>query len=237
MQNENHFIAAQEYLQSSVLSGMEELYSKGDERVLESQNMSHQTKLKLISTILHLLEKENLSPQSVLDVCCGDGKLTEAFSLIFPNSQGFDACENAIGQNKVNSSKPENYFVGDALFPEKYLKQKYDLIIIHQAHMLKRPVLGNVSESEYEGFYVDFLNKYLECLNPGGMLLISHGINGPEHIKPERLTNSFNMNLFSLKLPALLSLFPSRFKSIAYFFDALIAKLFKRKVTSFYITK
>lgn len=233
----SHFKSAQKYLQNSVLSGLEELYDQKNKEVLESQNMSHQTKLKLISTILLLLEKENINPTSLLDVCCGDGKLTEALRLIYDDSQGFDACQNAIAQNKENSHYPNTYFVGDALFPEECLKQKYDLIIIHQAHMLKRPVLGDVSSSVYYDFYNDFLKKYLEHLNPGGMLIISHGINGPEHIKPEKLPSEFRPQSFSLKLPALVSLFPNRLKEFAYTLDKWIAKIFKNSVTSFYLLK
>lgn len=237
VQNQEFFYQAQKYLSSQVVDGIEKLYESSSQQALDSQNMSHLTKLKAVSTFLHIIEDNNLKIESVLDVCCGDGKLTNSLSLIFKDVEGFDACKNAIACAKKISGIDSRFFVGDALFPENVLTKKYDMIILHQAHMLKRPILGEGYDERYDKFFNDFITKYLGFLNPNGILVISHGINGPEHIKPERLNIGITPVLFSQKLPALKALIPQRFSKLATLLDQVIAKLFKSKVTSFYLIK
>ena len=236
IKNKEFFYQAQNYLSSQVVSGIEKLY-EAESDSLESQNMSHLVKLKATATFLHLIEDNNLKINSVLDVCCGDGKLTNSLSLIFDHVEGFDACKNAITYAKKISDAESRFFVGDALFPEEVLTKKYDMIIFHQAHILKRPILGEGYSEKYDVFFNDFIKKYLNFLNSDGVLIVSHGINGPEHIKPERLSVGYKPVLFSQKLPALRSLLPESFKGLATLLDKFLSKLFKTKVTSFYIIK
>ena len=145
-----------------------EALSSGDIRPLASHNLLQgmDVEFRFLENLLIRAFDIKLSGANVLDVCCGIGELVRYFNSINMKAVGFDLNEDAIKLAK--SIDPEGmYFVSDATNVCKEVRaQKYDLIMIREAHPYTR-----IHDNEFQ---VKLTEDYLSMLKPGGTLVIAH---------------------------------------------------------------
>ena len=100
-----------------------------------------------------------------LDVCCGIGEISRYLTTIGFDTVGFDLSEDAIKIAK--KIEPDgNFHICDATdLNNKISSQKYDLILIREAHPFTR--------IHDDKFQVKLISTYLDLLQPDGILVIA----------------------------------------------------------------
>ena len=127
--------------------------------------------LDMIFKLAHcILGWEFSSCKTALDVCCGAGYMTNCLNSAGFSAHGIDLCEDAISLSEKNF--PECTFsVCDATNPDDVvLSSKYDFVLIREAHPFSR-----INEWEYQK---KILDKYLNSVSQGGMMVIAHATFG-----------------------------------------------------------
>ena len=126
--------------------------------------------VKFIEDLVNVFFSYKILKNNALDVCCGVGYMTQVLKSMGFKTIGFDINKDAISIAKLSDPKGK-YYNCDAVYPDaEILNQKYDLIMIREAHPLSR--IRN------DNFQNKFIQKYLKLLNPGGVCVISHARKG-----------------------------------------------------------
>ena len=91
-----------------------------------------------ISDLARYYARKILGPGSALDVCCGAGYMSNCLKNQGYNVRGFDINVDAVTLAKQTYPDIE-FFVDDAASPSNHVsEEKYDFILIREAHPFSR---------------------------------------------------------------------------------------------------
>lgn len=144
----------------------------GNVESLKSHNILNDghVELRFVQHLIRAFFQSDLEGKSALDICCGAGYMSRCLKAMGFQTTGAELNEAAVEMAKQLDSDGR-YFVCDVTrLPEPITSQKYDLILVREAHPFSR--------IEDDELHQRLVCEYLDMLNPGGHIIIAHARQG-----------------------------------------------------------
>ncbi len=118
----------------------------------------------LAEIVADIVQKTGIKPtDSVLDVCCGNGVLTQKVATYCANIVGIDGEKKLIERaNQDFSAENITYIVGDAFEVKSLVNQSFDVIILYFSFQY----FDSLEKGE------NIISSLLSLLNPHGCILL-----------------------------------------------------------------